>query len=82
MAQTTITSKGQVTIPKKIRKALKLETGDKIEVIVVDKGEAIIRPVKKKTADVYKKLHKYSEKAIDIDTMHEVIREKMKITFK
>ena len=31
MATATLTTKGQVTIPKEIREGLKLQTGDKIE---------------------------------------------------
>ncbi len=34
MAQATLTSKGQVTIPKEIRDALRLSTGEKIEFIL------------------------------------------------
>jgi len=33
MAVATLTTKGQVTIPKKIRDTLKLHTGDKIEIL-------------------------------------------------
>ena len=36
MALATITTKGQVTIPKTIRESLKLNTGDKIEIIVTE----------------------------------------------
>jgi len=43
MAIATLTTKGQVTIPKKIRETLKLHTGDKIEIIVTEKREAIKR---------------------------------------
>ncbi|MEA3359453.1 MAG: AbrB/MazE/SpoVT family DNA-binding domain-containing protein, partial [Thermodesulfobacteriota bacterium] len=41
MSLATLTTKGQVTIPKKIRESLKLHTGDKIEIIVTEKMEAI-----------------------------------------
>ena len=82
MSQTTITSKGQVTIPKQVRKALKLETGDKIEVIVTDNNEAIIRPIKRRTDEVYKKLHKYGKRTVSVEEMNQVIRKKMEKTFK
>lgn len=49
MALATLTTKGQVTIPKEIRELLKLHTGDKIEIIVTEKREAIIRPISKKS---------------------------------
>jgi AbrB family looped-hinge helix DNA binding protein len=41
--QTTITKKGQITIPKEIRDILKLEEGKKLEV-ELDKKEIRIKP--------------------------------------
>ncbi|MGH8728281.1 MAG: AbrB/MazE/SpoVT family DNA-binding domain-containing protein [Burkholderiales bacterium] len=40
---TTLTSKGQVTIPKKIRDALKLVPGAGVEFGVNDDGEVVLR---------------------------------------
>ena len=34
MPHSTVTSKGQTTIPKKIRKALRIKPGDKLEYVV------------------------------------------------
>ena len=42
MAEATITSKGQVTIPKPVRDALGLEAGDRIEFVSTDKGFLVI----------------------------------------
>ena len=52
MALATITTKGQVTIPKSVRDSLMLSTGDKIEFIVTNKREALIRPISKKVDEV------------------------------
>jgi len=40
---TTLTSKGQVTIPKKVRDALKLSPGSAVEFTVNESGEVIVR---------------------------------------
>lgn len=40
---TTLTSKGQVTIPKKVRDALHLEPGNAIEFAVNPDGEVVLR---------------------------------------
>jgi antitoxin PrlF len=82
MAIATITAKGQVTIPKAIRENLKLNTGDKIEIIVTDKGEALIRPVSKKVDDIFCKLHRQGRKTVPIEAMDEAIRNRMKNKFK
>jgi antitoxin PrlF len=39
MSQATITSKGQVTIPVKVRAALGVEAGDRIEFVEIEKGQ-------------------------------------------
>jgi len=44
MAESTITSKGQTTIPIEIRHRLKLKPGDRIEYIVEEDGKIVLRP--------------------------------------
>ena len=44
LRKATITSKGQVTIPKDIRDKLKIGPGDQIDFIIGDKGEIYISP--------------------------------------
>ncbi len=43
---TNITSKGQVTIPKRVRDAMRVKPGTKVTVDYVD-GAAVIRPLRK-----------------------------------
>ena len=82
MAQATLTTKGQVTIPKEIRESLKLQTGDKIEIIVTKKKEAIIRPVSKKVDDIFCKLHRSGIKSVTLKAMDDAIRNRVKDKFK
>lgn len=44
MAISTITSKGQTTIPKSVRERLHLKTGDRVEFVAQDDGTALIVP--------------------------------------
>lgn len=81
MSLATITTKGQVTIPKDIRESLKLHAGDKIEILVTANGEAIIRPVSKKVDEMFCKLHKPCRKAVSVDSMNNAIQERMKDKF-
>lgn len=81
MATATLTTKGQVTIPKEIREALELHTGDKIEIIVTEKREAIIRPISKKVDEIFCKLHKPGRKAVTLEAMDDAIRNRMKDKF-
>ena len=82
MAIATLTTKGQVTIPKEIRESLKLHTGDKIEIIVTEKREAIIRPISKKVDDIFCKLHRPVRKTVTLEAMDDAIRDRMKDKFK
>jgi len=82
MSLATLTSKGQVTVPKKIRDSLRLHTGDKIEFIITETKEALLRPVTKKVDDVFGKLHKPVRKPISVEEMDSVIRQKMQASFK
>ncbi len=45
MSAATITSKGQITIPKDIRALLDLNTGDKVSFVVDDRGLVNLVPV-------------------------------------
>lgn len=81
MAQAKVTSKGQVTIPKKIRDSLKIHTGDKIEFIPAEEGKVILKPISQKVDDVFGILHKTKQKPISISQMEEIIKERMKKEF-
>lgn len=82
MVQATITSKGQVTIPKEIRELLKLHAGDKIEITVTEKGEAIVKPISKKVDDIFCKLHKPGRSAVSLEAIDDAIKSRMKGKFK
>jgi AbrB family looped-hinge helix DNA binding protein len=78
MATATITTKGQVTIPKAIRDTLMLSAGDKIEFVVIDKREALIRPVSKKVDEVFGMLQKQDRKSFSVNEMNKKLRQKLK----
>ena len=81
MVLATITTKGQVTIPKSVRDYLMLNTGDKIEFIVTDKREALIRPVSKKVDEVFGILNKPGRITVSVEEMDATIRQRMKDNF-
>jgi len=79
MALATITTKGQITIPKKIRESLKLHSGDKVEIIISENGDAILRPISKKVDDLFCKLHKPGRKAVSLEEINPVAHANFKI---
>lgn len=82
MTLATMTTKGQVTIPKEVRDSLKLHTGDKIEIIVTENREAVIRPVSKKVDDIFCKLHNPEQKAASLEEFDNAVRKRMKDKYK
>ncbi len=74
MATTTLSSKGQVTIPKTIRKRHHLEPGDKIEFLENNQGVITVVPV---TEDVtrLKGIIQKPEKPVSIEEMNQAIQE-------
>lgn len=82
MALATLTSKGQITIPKSVRDSLHLHEGDKVEFVIIESKEALIRPITKKVDDVFGRLHKPGRKPVSVEKMDAGIRKKMKAAFK
>ena len=81
MTLATITTKGQVTIPKSVRDSLRLHAGDKIEFVITNNREALLRPISKKVDDIYGKLYKSNRRATSTEEMDAVIKQKMKDSF-
>jgi len=78
MSLATLTSKGQVTIPKIIRDSLRLHAGDKVEFVITEGNEALLRPITKKVDDVFGRLHKAGRKPVSVDKLDEGIRQRMR----
>ena len=69
----TITSKGQITIPAEVRKALKLNMGDRIAFDELQPGIFVFKPVKTHSADVLKGMFGPTKKAVSIEAMNAAI---------
>ena len=82
MALATITSKGQITIPKAVRERLMLDAGDKIEFVFTKNREALIRPVSKTVDDLFGKLYIPGTKSVSIEEMDAAIAWKIEAEFK
>jgi antitoxin PrlF len=81
MATATVTSKGQITIPKEVRDTLLINAGDRLEFILIDKKEALIRPVSKKVDEVFGRLFEKQRRTVSVDQMNEAIQKKTKEFF-
>ncbi|VXD24782.1 Transcriptional regulator, AbrB family [Planktothrix serta PCC 8927] len=73
MASTTVTSKGQVTIPKVIRDYLKLDTGSKVEFFIDENGEVKIIPLNVAVESLSGILHRPGMKKATLEDMEAAI---------
>jgi AbrB family looped-hinge helix DNA binding protein len=82
METATLTSKGQVTIPKAVRKQLNLKVGDVVEFVVDSDRTAVLRPRNLKADEVFGMLAKgrKSKRAFTVEEMNagiaKAVREK------
>ncbi|MDZ7760651.1 MAG: AbrB/MazE/SpoVT family DNA-binding domain-containing protein [Desulfovermiculus sp.] len=77
MPAATVTSKGQITIPKSIRDDMKIQEGDKLDFSLNEEGDIIISLVKKKVDDVFGLLYRPEQTPITMEEMDEAIARRM-----
>ena len=64
-----VSSKGQVVIPREVRKKLGVKSGEKLLVLTRD-GDILLRKTKKEAIeDIANKIEKSTEETIDVDTI-------------
>jgi AbrB family looped-hinge helix DNA binding protein len=73
MSIATVTTKGQITIPKEIRDYLKLETGSKVEFVIDENGEVKIVPLNVPLEALSGVLHRPGMKTTTIEEMEAAI---------
>ena len=80
MSIATLTSKGQVTLPRDIRKKLHLEAGEKVEFRVDEKtGTAIMVALNKHVDDVFGMLNrKKRQKTLKIEEINSALKTKFR----
>ena len=73
MTAATVTSKGQVTIPKEIREYLKLEAGTKVDFVIDENGIVKMIPLNVPVQNLSGILHREGMKAVSLSEMEEAI---------
>ena len=75
MSTSTLTSKGQTTIPKDVRRHLGLKPGDKIRFLVEDDGRVVVLPATLHLRDLRGSLPKPPE-PVNVERMNAAIRKR------
>ena len=73
MPASLITTKGQTTIPKKIRDHLHLQPGDKIDFVIEEDGAVVLKPATLDVGDLEGILHRPGMKAVSAEDMKKAV---------
>lgn len=73
MPTATVTSKGQVTLPKKVREALRVKAGDQVDFVLEAEGEVRVRAARTDVRDLKGLLHKPGRKPVSVQAMEKAI---------
>ena len=74
MPSATLTSKGQLTLPKAIRDLLRLGVGDRVDFIVKDDGTVVLRPATVDVRELKGLLHRKGLTPLSVEEMNAIIR--------
>jgi antitoxin PrlF len=73
MASSTLTSKGQITIPARVRDALGLEAGDRVEFVDQGKGQFAIVAATRSVQELKGMFQSKRSKTVSIEEMNAAI---------
>ena len=73
MPTATITSKGQITLPKKVREHLKVQVGDAIDFVLDAGGEVRVRAGHIDVRELRGMLHKRGRRPVSLEQMDAAI---------
>lgn len=71
MPRATLTSKGQITVPKEVREQLRLKPGDRVEIYVDHDGRAVIE--RTLTLEELAGILPRPEKALSVEEINEAV---------
>lgn len=69
-AESTMTVKGQVTVPREIRDQLGLKSGDKMAFTVLGDGTVVMRPKTRRLADLAGVLSRPDQPVVSVEDMN------------
>ena len=76
MPTATLTSKGQLTLPKKVREALGLKPGDQVDFVLGAEGEVRLRPGTYDVRELRGLLRRAGRRAVSVEEMQQAIARK------
>ena len=69
----TVTSKGQITLPKAVRDVLRVDTGDQVDFVISEQGEVTVLPVTVDVTELRGMLKRPGQRAVSVEEMNAAI---------
>jgi AbrB family looped-hinge helix DNA binding protein len=76
MPAATLTSKGQLVVPKSIRDFMGLHPGDRLDFVVLDDGTVLMRPATEDVSLLKGLLRRPGRAPVSVEEMNRVIRQR------
>lgn len=73
MPTATVTSKGQITLPKAVRDVLRVNTGDQVDFVISENGEVTVRPLTVDITELRGMLKRPGQRAVSVEEMNAAI---------
>jgi antitoxin PrlF len=73
MPTATVTSKGQVTLPQKVREALRIRPGDRIDFVFGEDGEVRLRAGEVDVSELRGLLRRLGRQPVTLEAMEQAI---------
>lgn len=78
MAASTLTSKGQITLPQEVRKQLRLKPGDRVDFEIGEDGQVRLRPIRGDLRALKGLLEQPGRAVVSLEEMERAIRSRGK----
>jgi AbrB family looped-hinge helix DNA binding protein len=73
MPTSTLTSKGQITIPREVRERLHLKTGSRVDFILEPSGQVVLKPLDNNFRSIRGIVRSRRKRPVSIKEMNEAI---------
>ena len=74
MPSSTLTSKGPITLPRKVREQLGLRPGDTVDFVIGPEGDNVVRAGSVDVSALRGSLHRPHRRAVSVERMQDAIR--------
>ncbi len=73
MPTATVTSKGQITIPKEVRELLRVDAGDQVDFVINDRGDVVVRSANADVRELRGMLKRPRRRPVTVERMNAAI---------